>query len=60
MLDFLMIAGGVAFFAVAILYVLACEKMWGGYAGRLYSRRDRDDRDHGLSRLCADQPRAVL
>jgi len=27
MLDFLMIAGGVAFFVVAILYVLACEKM---------------------------------
>jgi hypothetical protein len=27
MLDFLMVAGGVGFFAVAILYVLACEKM---------------------------------
>jgi hypothetical protein len=27
MLDFLMIAYGVGFFAVAILYVLACEKM---------------------------------
>jgi hypothetical protein len=27
MLDFLMVAGGVAFFVVAILYVLACEKM---------------------------------
>jgi hypothetical protein len=27
MLDFLMVAGGVAFFGVAILYVLACEKM---------------------------------
>jgi hypothetical protein len=27
MLDFLMIAYGVSFFVVAILYVLACEKM---------------------------------
>ncbi len=27
MLDFLMIAYGVGFFAVAILYVLACERM---------------------------------
>jgi hypothetical protein len=27
MLDFLMIAYGVGFFVVAILYVLACEKM---------------------------------
>jgi peptidase E len=27
MLDFLMVAGGVTFFVVAILYVLACEKM---------------------------------
>jgi hypothetical protein len=27
MLDFLMIAGGVGFFVVAILYVIACEKM---------------------------------
>jgi hypothetical protein len=27
MLDFLMIAAGVAFFVVAILYVIACEKM---------------------------------
>jgi hypothetical protein len=27
MLDFLMIAYGVVFFVVAILYVLACEKM---------------------------------
>jgi len=27
MLDFLMIAHGVGFFVVAILYVLACEKM---------------------------------
>jgi len=60
MLDFLMIAGGVAFFVVAILYVLACEKMWGGDAIRLRPGRDRDHRDHGLSRLRADQPRAVL
>ena len=27
MLDFLMIAYGVGFFAVSLLYVLACEKM---------------------------------
>jgi hypothetical protein len=27
MLDFLMIAYGVGFFAVSILYVLACERM---------------------------------
>jgi hypothetical protein len=27
MLDFAMIAAGVGFFAVAVLYVLACEKM---------------------------------
>jgi hypothetical protein len=27
MLDFLMIAYGVGFFAAAILYVLACERM---------------------------------
>jgi hypothetical protein len=27
MLDFLMVALGVGFFVVAILYVLACEKM---------------------------------
>jgi hypothetical protein len=27
MLDFWMIASGVGFFAVAILYVIACEKM---------------------------------
>jgi hypothetical protein len=27
MLDFLMVAYGVGFFAVAIFYVLACEKM---------------------------------
>jgi len=27
MLDFLMIAYGVGFFVVAILYVLACERM---------------------------------
>jgi hypothetical protein len=27
MLDFLMIAAGVGFFVVAILYVIACEKM---------------------------------
>jgi hypothetical protein len=27
MLDFLMVAYGVGFFAAAILYVLACEKM---------------------------------
>jgi hypothetical protein len=27
MLDFLMIAYGVGFFVVAILYVMACEKM---------------------------------
>jgi hypothetical protein len=27
MLDFLMVAYGVVFFAAAILYVLACEKM---------------------------------
>jgi len=60
MLDFLMIAYGVGFFVIAILYSLACEKMWGGYADRLHPRRDRDHRAHGLSRLCADQPRAVL
>jgi len=27
MLDFLMVAGGVGFFVIAILYVIACEKM---------------------------------
>jgi hypothetical protein len=27
MFDFLMIAAGVGFFAISILYVLACEKM---------------------------------
>jgi len=58
MLDTVMIALGVAFFAASVLYVLACERMWN--AARLCPRLDRDHRHHGLSRLRADQPRAVL
>jgi len=60
MLDFVMIAIGGGFFVASILYVLACERMWDGHAVRLHPRLDSDHRDHGLSRLRADQPRAVL
>ena len=58
MLDVAMMALGVGFFVASVLYVLACERM--GDAARLRPRLDRDHRDHGLSRLRTDQPRAVL
>jgi len=60
MLDFVMITMGVGFFVASIFYVLACERMWDSHAARLCPRLDRDPRDHGLPRLRADQPRAVL
>jgi len=54
MLDLALLTAGVAFFAASILYVFACDRLWGGFRDpRLLDRRHCDRPAADLSRLRA-------
>jgi len=43
MLDIIMLAIGLGFFALSIGYTMACDQLWGGrYDFRLFARQPRD------------------
>jgi len=61
MLDLIMLAIGLGFFAVSVGYAYACDRLWGGcHEFRLFARRSRDRRVAVLPYLRSAQAWAVL
>jgi len=61
MMDILMLGLGFLFFALAIGYTYACERLWGAHHDlRLCARRRRLVRPPGLSHLRAAAAGTVL